>query len=178
MADLGPVVTTLSTDDGLAGHPVLHFFSNNPLGDAMRAVWWLYPAGQVLHFFGLCFLIGALLIVDLRLMGFLRRLPIRVALTLVPVALVAFAVNALTGLAFFTSDPARFWFNIAFRLKFAAIVLAGLNAAWFTFAEQRKALALADGADTGWMTRTTAGLSILLWFGVIVLGRLLPVYTP
>ena len=172
------VVTSAAPTGALAGHPVLTFFSDNFLGDAMRSVPWLYPTGQVLHFFGLCFLVGAILIVDLRLMGFLRRMPVRTALTLIPVALAGFAVNALTGLAFFASDPARFWFNIAFRLKVAAILIAGLNAAWFTLAEQRKVLAKGDDAAAAVSTRVTAGLSITLWFAVILFGRLLPVYTP
>ena len=175
---IASVVTSAAPVNALAGHPVLSFFSDNFLGDAMRSVPWLYPTGQILHFFGLCFLVGAILIVDLRLMGFLRRMPVRTALTLIPIALAGFGLNALTGLAFFASDPQRFWFNIAFRLKITAIVLAGLNAAWFTFGEQRKVLALPDGASAGTATRFTAGASITLWFAVILFGRLLPVYTP
>ena len=157
---------------------ILSWFMFNPLGEAMRTVPWLFPLGQVLHFFGLCFLIGAILIVDLRLLGFLRKLKVEAALALIPVAIWAFVLNVVTGLAFFTSDPGRYWLNPAFKLKMAAVVLAGVNALWFTFVAQRRVLALPQGAPAALGTKITAVLSLTFWFSVILLGRLLPVYQP
>jgi hypothetical protein len=157
---------------------VLDWFMNTSVGEVMRTVAWIYPVAQVVHFFGLCFLIGAIILVDLRLMGFLRAMSIRAALTLIPIAIGAFVVNLLTGLAFFASDPYRFWFDDAFQWKMAAILVAGVNALCFTLFEQRKVLALGESANTNFITKTCAGLSIALWFVVILCGRLLPVYQP
>lgn len=157
---------------------ILDWFAFNWLGNLMRTSTWLYPAAQVIHFIGLCFLIGAILLVDLRLFGFFKRMSLRAALTLVPIALAGFAVNALTGIAFFTSDPYRFWFDAAFRWKMLAIAAAGLNALWFTFAEQKKLLALPPESAANWVTKFCAVFSIMSWFAVILFGRLLPVYQP
>jgi hypothetical protein len=157
---------------------ILDWFAFNWLGHAMRTVRWLYPLCQIVHFIGLCFLIGAILLVDLRLMGFLRRVSPRAVLSAIPVAVVAFAVNALTGLAFFASDPYRFWFDGAFRYKMAAIALAGVNAIWFTLIEQPKLLKAPQDAPSSAATRICAGLSLGLWLAVIVCGRLLPVFQP
>jgi hypothetical protein len=159
-------------------YPILDWFAYNWLGEIMRKSSWIYPLAQILHFVGLCFLIGAILLVDLRLMGFFKRMTVRAALALIPVAIAGFALNAITGLAFFTSDPYRFWFDAAFRWKLLAIAIAGLNALWFTFAEQREVLALPPGAATNGVTRFCAALSIASWFSVILFGRLLPVYQP
>jgi hypothetical protein len=159
-------------------YPILDWFAYLWIGDIMRKSTWLYPLAQIVHFIGLCFLIGAILMVDLRLMGFFRRMSIRAALSLIPVAIAGFAVNAITGLAFFSSDPYRFWFDDAFRWKLLAIVAAGVNALWFTFAEQRKVLSLAQDAATNGVTRFCAAFSIASWFSVILFGRLLPVYQP
>jgi hypothetical protein len=157
---------------------VLDAFMNNPVGELMRSVAWVYPVAQIVHFFGLCFLLGAIVLVDLRLMGFLREMPLRAALRLIPVAIVAFVVNLATGLAFFASDPYRFWFDSAFQWKMLAILAAGANALWFTLFEQRKALTQGDSAHANAVTKACAGLSIGLWFTVILCGRLLPIYQP
>ncbi len=157
---------------------MLDLFAYNWLGNNMRTVPWLYPTMQILHFVGLCFLIGAVLIVDLRLFGFLKKVRIRAILALIPVAIIGFLVNAITGLAFFTSDPYRFWFDDAFRWKMIAVVLAGINALWFTLAEQRKVLALPADGSTNVITKFCAVASILLWFAVVLFGRLLPIYQP
>jgi len=159
-------------------YPVLDWFAFNWLGNAMRTVRWLYPLGQVLHFVGLCFLAGAIVLVDVRLLGFLRRLPARAVLSAIPIALAGFAVNAITGVAFFASDPYRFWFDAAFRFKLLAILLAGVNALWFTLTEQRRVLAAPAASDFGAATKISASLSLTLWIAVIVFGRLLPVYQP
>ncbi len=157
---------------------VLDWFAYNWLGNVMRTVQWIYPAAQVVHFIGLCFLIGAILLVDLRLWGFFRWMPVRPVLALLPVALAGFFINAVTGLAFFTSDPYRFWYDVAFRYKMLAIAVAGANALFFTVAEQRKVLSLAAAYPPNGVTKFCAGLSILTWFAVILFGRLLPVYQP
>ena len=154
----------------------MNAFANNPLGNAMRTVPWMFPLGQILHFYGLCFLIGAIVLVDLRLLGFLKNVPIKAVLALIPIAIAGFALNAVTGLAFFTTDPIRYWANISFKLKMAAIVLAGLNAFWFTFGEEKRLLALPPGASTGRSAHITASLSLLFWFSGILFGRLLPIY--
>lgn len=159
-------------------YPVLDWFAYNWLGHAMRTIGWLYPVGQILHFVGLSFMIGAVLLADLRLLGFLPRLPVRVALSAVPVAIAGFAVNAITGLAFFTSDPYRFWFDAAFRYKMLAIALAGLNALLFTVIEQPRLFGGARGSEPGMLGKACAGASLMLWCAVIVLGRLLPIYQP
>jgi hypothetical protein len=159
-------------------YAVLDWFAFNWLGHAMRTVRWLYPLAQILHFIGLCFLIGAILLVDLRLLGFLRRVSPHAVLRAIPIAIAAFVVNAITGLAFFDSDPYRFWFDSAFRYKMAAIALGGFNALWFTVLEQPKLLAAPPNVDHGIVTKICAGLSLVLWFAVIVCGRLLPVYQP
>jgi len=157
---------------------VLDWFAFNFLGNAMRHIRWLYPAGQILHFVGLCFLIGAVLLADLRLLGFLKRIPVRIALSVIPIAIAGFAINAITGLAFFASDPYRFWFDDAFRWKMLAILLAGVNALWFTLIEEPGIIGGPDTARVNLSSKVCAGLSLCLWCSVIVLGRLLPIYQP
>jgi formate-dependent nitrite reductase membrane component NrfD len=61
-------------------------------------------------------------------------------------------------------------------LKMSLILLAGLNALLFTVMAHRRVLALGPDEDTDTFTKVTAGLSLALWLGVILLGRLLPAF--
>jgi len=155
---------------------VLHWIKELPLGLAVRQSRWLFAAGETFHFIGLCLLVGAMLVIDLRLLGFIRRIPIRAALAFLPFAIIGFLINLATGIEFFVSDPLMYWPNPAFKLKMFLILLAGLNALIFTVMEHRRVLVLGDEENTGTFTKVTAGLSLSLWLAVILLGRLLPAF--
>jgi hypothetical protein len=153
---------------------ILHWIKETALGAAVRDSTWLFWAGQSLHFVGLSMLLGGMLIVDLRLLGFIQSVPVRAALAFLPLAVVGFLINLATGIEFFTMDPFMYWPNPAFRMKMLLILLAGLNALVFMVMEYRHALTLKDGENVGAFGRISAGLSLGLWLGVLLLGRLLP----
>ncbi len=155
---------------------ILHLFRDNPVGDAVRDIPWAFSVSETLHFIGLSMLVGALLLVDLRILGVAKNVSYATVLKLVPVAILGFAINLISGFVLFTSDPFMYWPNPLFKLKMAVVVLAGLNALWFTFAEEKKLLALPEGAKVPTMIRTTAILSLTFWLLVILGGRLLPTF--
>jgi hypothetical protein len=155
---------------------MLHWIKDTSLGGTVRQSRWLFAAGETLHFIGLSLMVGGLLIVDLRLLGFIRRVPIRAALAFLPFVLVGFFINLVTGIEFFAADPFMYWPSPAFKLKMSLILLAGLNALLFTVMEHRHVLVLGDDEEISTFTRVAAGLSLALWFCVILLGRLLPAF--
>src|SRR5215468_1280395 len=139
---------------------VLHWIKELPLGAAVRESRWLFAMGETLHFIGLCLMAGGLLIVDLRLLGFMRGVPMGTALAFLPFVIVGFLINLATGIEFFVTDPFMYWPNPAFRLKLTLIVLAGLNALVFTVLNRSQRLVPADGKNTSAYVRLTAGLSL------------------
>jgi hypothetical protein len=143
-------------------------------GPVARNVFWVWPTLEVLHFVGLTMLVGAMLVVDLRLIGYFKSIPVATALKLLPYAIVGFGLCAFSGWAFFTADPTTYWTNYGFRLKLVALTLAGINAVLFTVLEHRHALQIDSGGAATGMTRLTAGLSLGLWLIVLILGRMLP----
>ena len=155
---------------------VLHWIKDLPLGAAVRQSRWMFATGETFHFFGLCLMVGGLMIVDLRLMGYIRRVPMRAALAFLPFVILGFLINLLTGIEFFMTDPFMYWPNPAFKLKMFLVLLAGLNALLFTVTEHRRVLVLGDEEDAGTLTKVTAGVSLGLWLAVILLGRLLPTF--
>jgi hypothetical protein len=155
---------------------ILHWIKETSLGAAVRQSRWMFAAGETFHFIGLSMMVGGLLVVDLRLLGFIRRIPIRAALAFLPFVLVGFAINLATGIEFFAADPFMYWPSPAFKLKMALILAAGFNALLFTVMEHRRVLVLGDDKETSAFTKATAALSLTLWLCVILLGRLLPAF--
>lgn len=144
------------------------------VGSSMRDIWWLWPFMENLHFLGLSVLFGALLTIDLRVLGFARSIPMHGALKLIPLAIMAFAVNLITGLAFYAGDPYRYTTNLAFQWKMGLVLLAGVNALWFWFGEHARLSKLADGEQAEISAKVIAAISLGIWVCVIVLGRLIP----
>lgn len=154
-------------------HATLMWFHNTWLGEVTRASNWLFTAGLTLHFVGICLVVGSMLVVDLRLLGFLRGVSFAATFKLLPFAIGGFLLNAATALMFFCFDPVAYWENPAFRIKLVLLVLAGLNALAFTLFEHRHLSKVGPDHRTGPLTRFCAALSLALWFGVILFGRLI-----
>src|SRR5262245_61084613 len=152
----------------------VNWTSHSWLGDAGRDLFWVFPTAEIFHFFGLCLLMGSMIFIDLRLLGFAKRIPIANVLAFVPAAMVGIVINTLSGIVFLCTYPENYWPSTAFRFKLLAIAIGIANALWFKYVEEPKVLALPEGSAIGARTRTFAFISIFIWTLVIVLGRLLP----
>ena len=153
-------------------YDLLLSIETSALGQVMRDSVWLFPMAEILHFMGLSLLIGSLLVVDCRLLGFARNFPVAAVYRFLPLALAGFGINLVTGIMFFFSDPFRYYPNIAFRIKMLLIILAGLNALYFTMTVRGKSAGA--GAEAGTDIKMVSTLSFLFWIGVIILGRFIP----
>lgn len=144
------------------------------LGVYILALPWTWPIMETLHFIGLCMLLGGLLVIDLRLLGYNRIIPTVASHDLLPVIYLGLAINVTTGVLFFVGDPHRYFINISFQLKMLLFVLAGLNALWYQFKLSPRLDALPVGTAIPGDARLAGALSLGLWFGVLILGRLIP----
>jgi hypothetical protein len=141
---------------------------------AMRDVRWLWPACETVHFIGLSLLIGGAGILDLRLMGVMRRVPFRAVRAFMPFATLGFAMNLITGTAFFVMRPAQYAFNGTWYAKLLFITVAGLNALLYETTLARRALSLGPDEDTPISFKIVAAVSLISWFAVLYCGRMLP----
>jgi hypothetical protein len=155
-------------------NPALQFFYDLPWGALARDIEGIFYLSETLHFVGLCLLLGALLLVDMRLLGLWQGGRPADTFPFMRWAVVGFGINAVTGFVMFCADPYNYWTNSAFHMKLILIVLAGLNLLWFVTVERRRVLALPNGAATGLGTKVSAALSLVLWFAIIIAGRMLP----
>jgi hypothetical protein len=153
--------------------PLLQWIHDTWLGTVTREYSWIFTTGLIIHFIGLSLLLGAMLIVDLRLMGFPRQMPIAAALKFLPIAITGFVMNLLTGIVMVTFDPVGYWLNPAFRIKMILVLIAGLNALWFTLVEHRHVISRPETEGQAVMVKISAALSLSVWFIVMIFGRLI-----
>jgi len=145
-----------------------------PISEAIRVVPWLWPLCEILHFTGLSLLVGVAGFFDLCLLGFMPRIPISAAWSLMPWAKAGFAIAAVTGAIFFVGAPDQYVNNGAFYGKVAFLLLANLNAVYFEAAYRKRVERQELDARPPNAFRIIAGLSIFSWFFVIYWGRMLP----
>ena len=135
---------------------------------------WSWPILETLHFFGMCVLFGALLVMDLRLLGWEKAAAIVDTDKLYTIAMAGFVINLITGIFFIFGNPTRYFPNIAFQLKMALILLAGLNFLFYKLRVEQMLTSVGPGDDTPAMAKAIGATSLILWLGVLSYGRLIP----
>ncbi len=143
--------------------------AHSGLGHLMQNSKWGFAIVETVHLLALAILGGAVLIVDLRLLGIiLRRESIRViSRDLSRLLLGSLVVMILSGIALLSEEALKCYYSPAFRWKMVLLAAAGL----FYFTLHRRALVNTDtGEPTRW-SRAAAIVSLSLWLGVGVAGR-------
>jgi hypothetical protein len=136
---------------------------------------WIWPACETLHFMGLAVLIGTIGVVDLRLLGVEKRLPLAPLSRFIRLAVVGFVINLLTGIVFFVGNPAQYIDNVAFGFKVGFILLAGVNVlVFYATGTNRQVALLGPGDDAPALAKVIAATSLFLWLAVMYMGRMLP----
>lgn len=132
---------------------------SSELAFQIGATWW-FPLLESFHVLGVVMLLGSLLMIDLRLLGMAARTYTIEALSAGVIGWVwlGFALALVSGVGMFISRPSHYAANPAFQSKLVLLALIGLNLVLF------KNLGRMPG-------KPAAGLSLLLWAGVVLAGR-------
>jgi hypothetical protein len=111
-------------------------------------------------------------ILDLRVLGFARQIPIDPLHRLLPFAMAGFALNLLTGVLAFTGMDQYYTYDWAFWFKMLAIMLVGVNVAAFYLTGVFESVErMGPGDDAPPLAKFIAATSLFLWFAVVTLGR-------
>ncbi|CAG0966942.1 hypothetical protein BURK1_01014 [Burkholderiales bacterium] len=151
-----------------------HAVEASGIGRYMRESLWAFPIVEAVHIAALALVVGSIVVLDLRLLGLSRRIPVSsLASHVLPWTLGAFLVAATSGLAMFTAHAMDYLTNGVFMLKMGLILAAGVNAGLLHVGAMRAAAAWDVASGIPGRVRVAAGLSIVLWLSVIACGRLL-----
>ena len=146
--------------------------SPGKFAELMTASKWWWAFMMDMHFVGLALVIGTVGLLDVRILGFLKQIPVAPLHRLIPWAMLGFGVNLVTGILAFTGMDQYYTYDWAFWLKIFAIMLLGLNVAAFYLTGAFKSVeSLGAGDDAPPLAKFIAGTSLFLWLAVITLGR-------
>ena len=149
----------------------LTWLESSALGMFMRDSGpWTYPVVNVIHVFGVATLFGAVLVLDLRLLGAWRRTPLAPITTVAaPVAMAGFALAAASGVCLLAANALEYENNPVLLVKFAAIALRGTDA-WkdhtardLSRSEARRLGVMGGVSLASWLTAVGAGRIIGYW---------------
>jgi len=133
---------------------------------------WVWPTLETLHFVGLCLLFTTVLIVNLRLLGMIKVVPYSAVHQLLPVGMIGFGINLITGMLFFIGVPAQYNANVVFYWKIVFVLLGGLNVTYFMLVDD--AWSAGADADAPATSKMAAASAIVIWAGVLFCGHMLP----
>ncbi len=141
------------------------WFELTAIGVAIRESLWLFPVIESFHLLGLSMLGGAVLLVDLRLLGAgLKDRPVAYLLDQTrPWLLAALALMFATGIPLFLSEAVKCYYSDAFWVKMIGLFVAMI----FTFAVRNR---FAADADAG-LQKLLGLASFSLWLTVAAAGR-------
>ena len=149
--------------------PTFEWFYATPIGETIRNSVWMFPVIEAFHLLGLGVIGGAVLLVNLRLLGVgLTRQPVaQLSAEAQPWLLGALALMFASGVPLFLSEATKAYYSFAFWIKMACLLLALV----FTFTIQRRVTQSSLAIDKPQLAKLTAIVSLLLWFGVAWGGR-------
>ena len=142
---------------------------------AMSESIWAFPIVESVHVLTLCLFLGMATILDLRLLSFVMRdVPVSDVLTrLLPWTTAGFVLMVISGVLTFLNAPVRYYENIFFRIKIAALLVAGLNAWVFHSGIWLKVSEWDRDAVPPFRARLAGIVSLVVWACVVVAGRMI-----
>lgn len=136
---------------------------------------WTYPIVNLIHILGVATLFGAVLILDLRLMGVWRRAALQaIATAAAPMAMAGFALAAASGVCLLAANAVEYENNPFLLVKFAAIALGLVNVVALRRTSAWRAHRIRDLSHVE--ARTLAamgGLSLVSWLTAVAAGRMI-----
>jgi hypothetical protein len=136
---------------------------------------WAQPTVLTLHTMGMGVLVGASWVLDLRLLGISRNMPLSAFRWVFRAVMVGLIVNLVTGILLFAGRATTWGTAIPFLVKML-LVVAG--AATLLPLRSYVLDSNADQREVSGKVRLLAIASILTWSGAITAGRLLAYLVP
>ena len=148
---------------------ILAALEGTAVAQALRVLRWGYAAVNATHILGIALLVGAIVPLNLRLLGLWRTVPVQtLGRVLGPVAAAGLAVAALAGLLLFSVRAREYAGLGVLQIKLVLIAVGALSA----LAAVRSHGFDLDNAS-GIRLRGLAIISMACWLGALVCGRLI-----
>lgn len=149
---------------------MLEWLESTAVARLVQESMWGYPIVLSAHAVGMAILVGIVLMINFRVLGFATAVPTASLRIMFKVAMVGLIINVISGTVLFTANADAFYESNPFRIKIVLLVIGG------TLLAVLHRRIFGNGVSTGKLedsTRMIAGISVLVWLGVITAGRLI-----
>lgn len=153
---------------------IVEWLRSTSLSQVMSQSPVLWPICEMLHFIGLALLIGGAGLIDFRLMGFLKSVPVSAIMQVRKWAVLGIVINVITGTLFFIGAPGQYIGNSSWYFKLAFLAVATINIVIFETRQGTRMLTLAAGQATPASFKIAGVVSMGSWLMVLYFGRMLP----
>jgi uncharacterized membrane protein len=133
---------------------------------------WMWPTNETIHFIGMALLFGIVLLLTLRMLGMMKSIPFTALHRLLPLGVLGFVMNVISGMVFFISSPGMYVTNPGFALKIGFMLIAGTCVIYFTVFEEP--WTVGPGKDAPLTAKIVAVCTLTGLLGVMYFGRMLP----
>jgi hypothetical protein len=149
--------------------PFFEWCYQTTVGTGIRGSTWLFPVIEAIHLLGLGLTAGAVLTVNLRLLGVgLSKAPVaQVWAAAKPWLISGVIVMFLSGIPLFLAESIKCLYSFAFWVKMTSLFLVLV----YTFTIYRRVTRTDPTPDHAGSARLAAIVSLVLWFGVAWGGR-------
>jgi uncharacterized membrane protein len=144
-----------------------------PASATIQDVSWIIPTVQTIHILSIAIVMSSVLLVDLRVLGVISRgQPLEVvARRFLPWIWITLVVLLLSGSTLIVGEPGRSLQNPAFIAKMSMLITVILLTLSFQSGLKRDAQYWERSAGRRAAGRLIAGLSLILWVGIVFAGR-------
>jgi Co/Zn/Cd efflux system component len=104
----------------------LLWYEEGPVGLFIRESLWGYPIVLSSHAVGMATVMGVVVALNMRVLGFAKGLSIPAFDRLLVVAWIGFIINLVSGLILFAGTSTTYFFQGTFQLKIGSILLGGV----------------------------------------------------
>jgi hypothetical protein len=149
--------------------PFIEWVASSSLSHAISTSTWAFAVIESIHLLALSVIGGAVLIVDLRLLGYgiKTQTLAELARNAQPWFLGSWTVMIVTGLLLFVSEPQKLYYSTPFAVKMSCLLLGTI----FALTVRRKVTLAGEDRVPPIVMKLVALISLALWFGVGAGGR-------
>ena len=135
------------------------------LGIYVREDLWGFAIALSMHAVGMAMVLGVVVVTNLRVLGYVREIPVLSYGNLFPAAWLGFAVNLTSGIMLYASHATEYTFQFVFMLKLGLLLLGGiLMKVMMNFIR-------ANGDEL--KIKLISGICLASWVGAVITGRLM-----
>lgn len=143
------------------------------MGISIAESLWAFPMIETVHVMALVTVLGTLLVMDLRMLGWASTaVPVRkVSEDTLKWTWMAFVLAAITGTLLWVSKAHSYMINPYFLTKMGLMAVAGLNMLFFHFVTYKTVDQWDTAASPPMAVKLSAVFSLLLWIVIVFCGR-------